>query len=107
MYDLIIRNGNIVDGTGRKEWVRDVAIEDGLIIEAGRKIMGSAHREGFEAPRMAWDLPGGAPRFVQRAHGYLATICRGEVTVEDDEFTGNYPGRLIGGRQSYAGPVAR
>ncbi len=45
MYDLIIRSGNIVDGTGRKTWVGDIAIEDGLIIEAGRKITGSTHRE--------------------------------------------------------------
>ncbi len=48
-------------------------------------------------PSMAWDLPSGAPRFVQRPHGYLATICQGEVTLENDEFTGARPGRLIRG----------
>lgn len=62
---------------------------------------------GFEAPQMAWDLPGGAPRFVQKAHGYLATICRGTVTVENDEFTGNYPGQLIRGRQKFNGAITR
>jgi len=54
---------------------------------------------GLEAPRMAWDLPSNAPRFVQRAHGYAATVCRGTVTVENDQFTGEHPGRLIRGVQ--------
>jgi len=61
----------------------------------------------FDSPRMAWDLPSGAPRFVQKASGYLATICRGQVTVENDEFTGAYPGRLIRGRQTYRGVINR
>ncbi len=51
------------------------------------------------APRMAWDLPTGAPRFVQPANGYRYTIAAGEVTVENDEFTGALPGRLIRGPQ--------
>jgi len=36
-------------------------------------------------------------RYVQRATGYDYTICAGEVTVENDEFTGELPGRLIRG----------
>jgi len=61
----------------------------------------------FETPRMAWDLPGGAPRFVQKARGYKATICRGQVTVQDDEFTGVYPGKLIRGKQIFKRPPRR
>jgi len=52
-----------------------------------------------DAPRMEFDLPGGAPRFVQRASGYAATVQRGAVTVEFDTFTGEHPGRLIRGPQ--------
>lgn len=52
---------------------------------------------GVDAPRMAWDLPTGAPRLVQRANGYRATIAGGVVTVENDEFTGELPGRLLRG----------
>jgi len=62
---------------------------------------------GFDTPRMAWDLPSDAPRFVQKAHGYKQTICRGVVTVEDDEFTGEYPGRLIRGKQKFNGAIRR
>lgn len=52
-----------------------------------------------DAPRMTWDLPTGAPRFVQHGVGYRFTIARGQVTVENDEFTGALPGRLVRGPQ--------
>ena len=55
---------------------------------------------GVELPRLTPDLPTGASRYVQRAHGYGATVCRGTVTVEDDEFTGERPGRLVRGPQA-------
>jgi N-acyl-D-aspartate/D-glutamate deacylase len=54
----------------------------------------------FDAPRMAWDLPTGARRFVQKAKGYRYTICAGTITVESDTFTGAHPGRLVRGPQA-------
>ncbi|MEZ5245827.1 MAG: amidohydrolase family protein [Acidimicrobiales bacterium] len=54
---------------------------------------------GVELPHLVGDLPTGANRYVQKAHGYGATICRGVVTVVDDEFTGEHPGRLVRGPQ--------
>ncbi len=51
----------------------------------------------FGKARMAWDLPGGAPRLVQRASGYRHTFVAGVETVVDDEFTGALPGRLVRG----------
>ena len=56
-------------------------------------------RLGVEAPEIVYDLPSGARRLLQRAHGYRHTICRGVVTVTDDAFTGERPGRLIRGPQ--------
>ncbi len=53
-----------------------------------------------ELPHLAADLPTGAKRFVQKASGYGATICRGAVTVIGDEFTGERPGQLIRGPQT-------
>lgn len=55
---------------------------------------------GVELPHLVGDLPTGANRYVQRAHGYGATICRGAVTVLDDNFTGEHPGRLVRGPQT-------
>ena len=34
--DLLIRNGNIVDGTGDEPYVADMAITDGKIVAIGR-----------------------------------------------------------------------
>ena len=53
----------------------------------------------LHAPEMVSDLPAGGQRLIQRADGYVATICAGEVTYENGEHTGAMPGRLIrGGR---------
>jgi hypothetical protein len=51
----------------------------------------------FDAPRMAFDLPAGGRRLVQRAKGYRATFVAGEQTVADDAATGALPGRLLRG----------
>jgi N-acyl-D-amino-acid deacylase len=40
-YDLVIRNGMVVDGTGFSRYRADVAIENGTIAEIG-KIRGAA-----------------------------------------------------------------
>ncbi|MFE3752798.1 amidohydrolase family protein [Nocardia tengchongensis] len=46
-------------------------------------------------PAVAYDLPGGARRLLQRAEGYRATIVSGEVVLRDGEDTGARPGALI------------
>ena len=53
----------------------------------------------LEPPEMIFDLPAGGRRFMQRARGYRATVCAGEVTLENDEPTEARPGRLIRGEQ--------
>ncbi|MCW2517070.1 MAG: hypothetical protein JWR11_6112 [Mycobacterium sp.] len=42
-YDLIIRGGTVVDGTGADAVTADVAVQDGFIVEVGR-VDGAAHR---------------------------------------------------------------
>jgi N-acyl-D-aspartate/D-glutamate deacylase len=54
-------------------------------------------RLGFDAATMAYDLPTGARRLVQRGRGYDLTISSGVVTVENDEFTGALPGQILRG----------
>lgn len=46
-------------------------------------------------PEIVNDFPGGAPRFIQRAAGYSATICNGSVILRDDEHTGENAGDVL------------
>jgi N-acyl-D-amino-acid deacylase len=48
-------------------------------------------------PEMHHDLPAGAPRLLQRADGYTATIVSGEVIARDGVDTGARPGTLLRG----------
>ncbi len=54
----------------------------------------------LHAPEVAYDLPTGGRRLVQRAKGYRATIVSGSVAYRDGEATGDLPGRLVRGPQS-------
>jgi N-acyl-D-aspartate/D-glutamate deacylase len=51
----------------------------------------------LEDPQMVYDLPAGGKRLIQKARGYVATICKGEVTYENGVHTGAMPGRLLRG----------
>ena len=52
-------------------------------------------RLGFDVPRMAYDLPAGGRRIVQKARGYVGTWVAGVQTVANDQFTGATPGKLL------------
>ena len=43
-FDLIVRGGNVVDGTGSPGRTADVAIRDGIVVEVGQ-VSGTADRE--------------------------------------------------------------
>lgn len=58
----------------------------------------------LKAPQVAYDLPTGGRRLIQRAEGYEATIVAGQVTYRDGAPTGALPGRLLRGAQ--AAPTA-
>ena len=45
MYDLLIRNGVIIDGTGADRYLGDVAVKEGKIAAVGPKIAGAADKE--------------------------------------------------------------
>ena len=46
-------------------------------------------------PEIVHDFPFGAPRFIQRAVGYHATVCNGQVVLRDDELTGECAGKVL------------
>ena len=50
-------------------------------------------------PWLAFDLPAGGKRLLQKADGYVATIKNGTVTFKDGKWTGATPGGLIRGPQ--------
>lgn len=50
-------------------------------------------------PWLAFDLPAGGKRLLQKADGYVATIKNGTVTFRHGKWTGATPGGLIRGPQ--------
>ena len=57
----------------------------------------------LHAPGVAYDLPAGGRRLIQKASGYDATIVAGQITYRGGEATSALPGRLVRGAQ--AAPV--
>ncbi len=57
-------------------------------------------------PWLAFDLPAGGKRLLQKAEGYVATIKSGEVTFRDGEMQGPTPGGVIRGPQAAPGAQA-
>ena len=53
-------------------------------------------------PQLVHDFPGDAPRLIQKAVGYQATICNGAVILENDEHTGERSGRVLRNPRSTA-----
>lgn len=46
-------------------------------------------------PQLVHDFPHGAPRLIQKARGYRATIVNGAVMLENDEHTGARQGEML------------
>jgi N-acyl-D-amino-acid deacylase len=77
---------------------RIIGVEDRGRIAAGLRAdlnVIDLERVSERMPEFVHDFPGGAGRFVQRARGYLATICNGETMLEADELLGTRSGHVL------------
>jgi N-acyl-D-aspartate/D-glutamate deacylase len=84
---------------------RTVGLLDRGVIKPGMKAdinVIDLAKLALPAPRMAFDLPAGGKRLLQKADGYRATVLSGVVTYRDGEATGDLPGRLVRGAQKAA-----
>lgn len=85
---------------------RCVGLDDRGTIEPGMKAdlnLIDFDQLQVDAPEIIFDLPAGGRRLFQGARGYLATIVNGELIMENGEYTGATPGKLIRGTQAMAG----
>jgi N-acyl-D-amino-acid deacylase len=57
-------------------------------------------------PWLAFDLPAGGKRLLQKADGYVCTIKSGQVTFRNGEYQGVHPGTLIRGPQQVEMAIA-
>ncbi len=68
VHDLLVRNGTVIDGTGRPGYRADVAIHGGRIVEIGR--ITDAPRETIDADGLVV-----SPGFIDPHTHYDAQIC--------------------------------
>ena len=45
IHDLVIRNGTIVDGTGRSQFIGDIAVTGGILTQVGGTVVGEGAEE--------------------------------------------------------------
>jgi N-acyl-D-aspartate/D-glutamate deacylase len=55
---------------------------------------------GLDPVEVHHDLPGGAPRLVQKGHGFRHVFVNGIATIEDDQPTGERPGMMLSATDS-------
>ena len=110
MYDLIIKNGAVIDGTGPPAQYLDIAILDGKIAKIARNIREESKeiidakgllREGMDADICIFDADTITDNATytepnQRCTRLNYVLLGGEIVVEDAIYNGKRKGRFIG-----------
>lgn len=77
---------------------RIIGCRDRGTLEVGKKAdinVIDLDRVSERMPEFVHDFPGGAGRFIQRARGYRATFCNGQLILENDEHAGARGGKVL------------
>ena len=81
-----------------REPARLIGLKDRGTLEAGKKAdlnVIKLDKLSERMPEIVYDFPGNAPRFIQKAIGYRATICNGQIILENDKHTGIRSGSVL------------
>ena len=92
-----------------RDTARVVGLEDrGVLAPGYRADLNVIDFENLRVlrPELAYDLPAGGRRLLQRSEGYLHTFVAGTETYSSGQATGALPGRLIRGARSAPSPQA-
>lgn len=77
---------------------RIIGLSDRGTLEAGKKAdinVIKLEELSERMPEIVHDFPGDAPRFIQKAKGYRATVCNGQIILENDRLTGARAGNVL------------
>ena len=77
---------------------RIIGLKDRGVLEAGKKAdlnVIKLEELSERMPEIVHDFPNAAPRFIQQARGYRATVCNGQVILENDQHTGARSGTVL------------
>ena len=75
-----------------------IGLKDRGVLKAGMKadinVFNPAEVTELQ-PVLVNDFPGGAPRYIQKARGFKATLVNGRINVLDGETTGVRAGQVL------------
>ncbi|MEE2785594.1 MAG: amidohydrolase family protein [Pseudomonadota bacterium] len=77
---------------------RVIGIEDRGVLAVGKRAdinVIDLDKVSERQPQLVHDFPHGAPRLIQKANGYKATVCNGQVILQNDQHTGTRSGTIL------------
>lgn len=99
MYDLVIENARLCDGTGAPSYMGTLGVHPNRGVLAAGKVadlvLFDPDRVTSKQPEFADDFPLGGRRLIAKAEGIEATFLAGTQLYNHGEHTGELPGRIL------------
>jgi N-acyl-D-aspartate/D-glutamate deacylase len=97
-FDLVIKGGRVVDGSGMPATVHGLVDRGFLWVGAKADlVLFDPNALAASDAYLARDFPADTERYVVDAQGYAMTIVNGQVLIEKGEHTGALPGEVLRG----------